>query len=239
MTKKPDESATLYDLEFQQVQGLSWLPWVGHGYSERPSNQRLLVVGESHYFNGNTPDERQANRQKWLNYPNYTREVVSESLINRDWTTRTLSNIPKLLFRSAEVDTIRLWSDTAFYNFVQRMMDYKQDGQPERPAWDDYLTGWRVFKEIVGVLRPSHCLFIGVEAAKSFNFGRVSCTKQIGRTWARVAYVDVGGSSIQLIFVQHLGKYFSWRQWNDYLHAQHPDLMSWLGSQAYEQRQNS
>lgn len=235
----PDESSTRYDNEFQRVQGLSWLPWVGHWYSERPPDQRLLVVGESHYFKGNTPEERQSNRQQWLNYPNYTREIASESLIRREWTTRTLSNIPKLLFRNAEIDNIRLWADTAYYNLVQRMMDYEQDGQPERPTWDDFVTGWRVFEGIVRILKPSHCLFIGVEAANSFTLGRIFRTQQVGRTWARTAQVDVGGSSVQLIFVQHLGKYFSWSQWNDYLHEQHPDLMDWLGSQAYEEKRNS
>lgn len=234
----PDESATRFDADFLRVDGLTWLPWVGHRYSERPTDRRLLVVGESHYVRGSTPEERQANRQKWHAYPQYTRDVVSESLIHRDWTTPTLSNIPKLLFRTSEIDCPRMWGDTAYYNHVQRMMDYDQDGQPERPAWEDFVTGWRVFGDVVRVLQPSHCLFIGVEAARSFSLGSITVTQQVGRTWARTAQLGIGGRSVELIFVQHLGKYFSWSQWHDYLQAQHLGFMTWLGRESYAQTRN-
>lgn len=239
ITAKLDESATRYDADFQSVQGLTWLPWVGHRFSDRPIQQRLLVVGESHYFHGNTPEERQANREKWLVYPQYTRDVVSESLIHREWTTPTLSNIPKLLFKTAEIDCFRLWGDSAYYNFVQRMMDYKHDRQPERPTWEDFAMGWKIFSEVVRIIQPSHCLFIGVAAANSFNLGEAAtCTQQVGRTWARVARLDANGRNVELIFVQHLGKYFSWSQWHDYLLAQHSDLMNWLGAESYAQIRN-
>jgi hypothetical protein len=38
---------------------------------------------------------------------------------------------------------------------------------------------------------------------------------------------------ISLIGVQHLGKYFSWEKWNDYLVRQHPDLMGFLHAEKY------
>lgn len=168
-SRQSDRSTNEYDASFNAIPGLTWSPWVGQRYSERPPQKRLLVIGESHYYSGETPAERQANREKWLIYPQYTRDVVSESLVNYEWTTRTLDTIPKLLFKTADIDRHRLWADSAYYNFVQRMMDYKQDGSPERPTWDDYVAGWRVFAEVVKVIRPSHCVFIGVTAANSFN----------------------------------------------------------------------
>jgi hypothetical protein len=234
-----DEATTRYDTGFRSVQGLTWLPWVGQRYFERPPHQRLLVVGESHYFDGKTPEERQANREKWLVYPNFTREVVSESLIHGEWTTPTLTNIPKLLFKTSDIDGFKLWGDSAYYNFIQRMMDYKQDGQPERPNGDDFAAGWRVFAEVVRIIQPSHCLFIGVQAANSYNLGTVSCTQQVGRTWARVAKLEAGEKTIELIFVQHLGKYFSWSDWHGYLQAQHPDFMSWIGAESYANSRNA
>lgn len=239
---KLDEATTRYDAAFRDVHGLTWLPWVGQCFSERPPHQRLLVVGESHYFHGKTPEERQANREKWLKYSQYTRDVVSESLIHREWTTPTLSNIPKLLFKTAEIDHFRLWGDCAYYNIVQRMMDYKQDGQPERPTGDDFIEGWKVFAEVVRIIQPSHCLFIGVGAADSFDFSmtsqklsfeKISWPQKIGRTWARMAKLEIAGKSTNLIFVQHLGKYFSWEQWHNYLQSQHADFMSWLGAELY------
>ena len=164
-----DDATTEYDAAFRNVQGLTWLPWVGQRYSDRPIQKRLFVIGESHYYNGETPEERHANREKWLIYPKYTRDVVSESLVNYEWTTRTLDTIPRLLFKTTDIDRPRLWAASAYYNLVQRMMDYKQDGSPERPTWDDYMKGWKVFGEVVKIIQPSHCLFIGVTAANSFN----------------------------------------------------------------------
>src|ERR1700739_1185881 len=140
ITLKSDEATIRYDADFQRVEGLVWLPWVGQNFSQRPAHKRLLVVGESHYFDGPTLEERQANRKKWLKYPKLTRDVVSESLINREWTTPTLTNISKLLFKTTEIDCLKLWNDSAFYNIVQRPMDYKQDGQPERPTGDDFVV---------------------------------------------------------------------------------------------------
>ena len=228
-----DEATTRFDTAFRSVQGLTWLPWVGQRYFERPTHKRLLVVGESHYFWGKTPEEAKANHSKESRNPQYTREVVSESLIGGDWTTPTLTNIPKLLFKTVDIDSIKLWGDSAYYNFIQRMMDYKQGDQPERPKGDDFAAGWRVFAEVIKILQPSHCLFIGVQAAKSYNLGSISCTKQVGRTWARVAKLEAPDKTTELIFVQHLGKYFSWSDWHGYLQAQHPDFMSWIGAESY------
>ena len=41
------ESSTHFDTGFREIQGLTWLPWVGHLFPERPAHKRLLIVGES------------------------------------------------------------------------------------------------------------------------------------------------------------------------------------------------
>lgn len=244
----PDESTSEYDAAFKNVSGLTWLPWVGQHYSGRPPQQRLLVVGESHYYNGETKEEREANRAKWLAYPNYTRDVVSESLVNYDWTTRTLDTLPRVLFKTTDIDRPRLWGASAYYNLIQRMMDYQRDGSPERPTWDDYLQGWKVFSEVVSIIQPSHCFFIGVTAANSFNHwlanqtaftGSIIATKKIGGTWARSGNLQTRERSIELIFVKHLGLPLSWLEWHDYLEVQHGNFMSWLRTEAYTNNQDT
>jgi hypothetical protein len=239
---KPDESTNEFDAAFRIVPELTWLPWVGQHFAGRPLDKRLLVVGESHYYNGETPHERQTNREKWLVYPQYTREVVSESLVNNDWSTRTLDTIPKVLLKTGNFDPVNLWGACSYYNFVQRMMDYMKEGGPERPSWEDYLKGWNVFSQVVSIIQPSHCFFIGVTAANSFNqwitsqntfAGSITSTRKIGGTWARAATVEVAGRKISLIFVKHLGLPLSWSEWHDYLQVQHPDLMNWLGAEGF------
>lgn len=237
-----DESTTDHDACFRTVAGLTWLPWVGRNFSRRPPATRLLVVGESHYVRADSKEHLETIRTEHLEAPRYTREVVSECLINADWPNRTLDNIPKVLFRTPTYDRARLWADTAFYNFVRRPMHYNQEGQPERPSWDDFVVGWRVFLEVIRIIQPSQCLFIGVEASRSFDhcmtaaglpFVSVAWPRKIGRTWARTARVEIEGRVAELLFVQHFGKYFSWGQWHDHLQAQHPEFMSWIAAEQY------
>ena len=242
-----DESTTRYDAAFLNVVPEikpTWLPWVGQRFSARPQHQRLLVVGESHYYKGDTPEKREADRVSYLTGSHWTREQVSDSHIYGRWKPepKTLTNIPKFLFRTTKIDRLRLWSDSAYYNFIQRPMDYNREGGRERPTGDDYMTGWRVFAEVVRIIRPSHCLFIGVTAANFFNpwiasqnllSGNVSKTQTISRTSARAGKLEVTGTTTELIFVKHLGMPINCSKWNDYVQAQHADFMSWLGAESY------
>jgi hypothetical protein len=229
-TVKLDEATTQYDADFQRVQGLTWLPWVGHRFSERPPNQRLLVVGESHYFRGDTPEQRQADREEYLKFSHRTREQVSDSHINREWTTPTLTNIPKLLFNTTEIDRPKFWGDSAYYNFVQRPMNHHEK---ETPSPDDFVVGWKVFAEVVRIVQPSHCLFIGVTAANYFNLGIVSRHEKVDGVWPRVAKLEIPGTTTKLIFVHHLARCKNLSQWHDYLQAQHADFMKWLETESY------
>lgn len=230
-----------YDDAFSTVQNLTWLPWTGSSFPQRAADKKLLVVGESHYFwRAVTPEEILAERNKPKD-PQETRSMVTEALVDREWSTPTLDAIPKLLFETREIDRARFWSDSAFYNFVQRHMHYKK-GNPERPTGDDFVSGWKVFIEVVRILQPSHCLFIGVSAAYSFDdcmrtqnvsFVPAVWTQRISRTWGRKAKIEIDGKTTELCFVQHAGKYFSWKKWHVYLLTIHPELMIWLNAESY------
>ena len=41
------------------------------------------------------------------------------------------------------------------------------------------------------------------------------------------------GTTIELIFVKHLGLPLNYVEWHDYLQAQHTDFMNWLGAESY------
>jgi hypothetical protein len=240
-----NEATNQYDDAFDQIQGLKWRPWVGQRFSARLRHQRLLVVGESHYFAGDTPEKRQADRDGYEDRQ-FTKIMVTENGYN----TKTWNNIPLLLFKISEIDRSKFWGDCAYYNFVQRPMDKdgQPDGKPERPTENDFVTGWRVFAEVVNTIQPSHCLFIGVSTSDYFNSSmailnlsseNITWPQKVGRTWARTAKLKLAGTTTELIFIQHLGKYFSWLKWHDYLQIQHKDFMSWLGVESYFIKQGS
>lgn len=228
-----------FDDAFDQMLGLTWRPWVGSCWMERPAKRRLLVVAESHYAHGKTHDEVTQNMEVTRRDRNYTRDVVLESLIEDDWDTPTLRNIPKLLFGDELLDRTRFWSEAAFYNFVQRPMNYNEG---ERPTWEDFYGGWPVFFRVIEMLQPSFCLFIGVEAANAFWHGLKQAGREpyapelrtkVSRTRGRRAVLEVGEHKVELAFVQHAGRYFSWEGWHGYLQEEHPTLMAWLREERY------
>lgn len=228
------KSSTFYDTEFNRIENLAWLPWVGGSFSQRPPDKRLLLVGESRCFTGSTPKELQVKREECLN-PNYTRKIILQILYYDDWTARTLEKIPELLFkaRTNEIDRHRLWGDTAFYNFVQRPMNYTEGERPERK---EFVAGWPVFKEVVRIIQPSHCLFIGVKAADYVPYN-IRPTEKVAGVLAKSETLEVAGRSTQMIFVHHLGRCKNVDLWHDYLVNHHPDLMGWLTTEGYQEGQ--
>lgn len=205
-----------------KVTGLTWLPWIGVRYQDLPASRRLLIVGESHYSNETEAAKIAAAIDEIISRRDYTRAVVSECCIDQDWRNKTLDALPKLFFRTSAINRQAFWADICFYNFVQRPMRFNSYG-PERPSFTDFVDGWGVFARVVEILRPSCCVFIGVEAANSFNFVMgercppIRSTERIGRTSARTTRMQSGEHGFPVHFVQHAGKFFSWSQWHEYL----------------------
>jgi hypothetical protein len=228
-----------YDTSFDNVPHLTWLPWIGADFSRRNSNKRLMIVGESYYSAEQNPEKIHADIKRIISLRTLTRDAVSECCVRNEWPNKTLDAIPKLLFATPHIDRSRFWSDTGFYNFIQRPMDY---GKGERPGRDDLVRSWQVFVDVMRIIQPTHCVFIGVLAASRFNqcmtsanitFVGAKRTRRIGRTWARSAALQIDGKTIDLCFVQHSGKHFSWRQWHGYLNTDYSSLMTWLTNEAY------
>lgn len=237
-------NSQLYDAPFRETSGLTWLPWVGTNFPAQPVQDRIMIVGESHYTN--KKDEAEAKRvieDHHRNQPTYTREIMHEIGMGvDDWGNSTFANLHRALFLNSEPDRIALWSDIACYNLVQRMLWYEKPGGPERPTWQDFWEGWRVFTKVIEIIQPRHCLFVGVEASNHFNqilpklgldFRPVVRTDQVGRTWGRRASITIASHTTDLHFIHHCGKYFSPQRWHDYLQRQSPEFMTLLLNPAY------
>jgi hypothetical protein len=230
-------SSLEYDESFQQNVNLAWRPWVGTNYSRRESSRKLLIVGESHYF-GEVTQERyvellQSHKEDVL----HTRHAFDEFMLKRQTRIKTYENIPRLLLGTDRFDRDRFWRDTAFYNFIQVPM--RKNG---RPSPDQFVHGWKVFADLVKLLQPSHCLFIGVSAANSFNYvmndlgfpeAKIQMTGKVGSTHGRAAKIHYDGNSTELMFVKHLGARMSPLAWNQHLRKMHPGLIEWLEAEQY------
>ena len=214
-----------------KVENLKWIPWVGHEYSSLDSKNRLLIIGESHYHD-NTMESIEKH-----NVPTFTREVIEELAIDRNYYgTKIFPNLHRALFRNDEFDSSVFWNLISFYNFIQKPMDTNKG----RPNYDDFHKSWYPFLEIIKIIKPNICLFIGTSAANSLE-NAISTTdyKTDGVVWedfisnayAKSAIIkDINGIETKLIFIRHTSQMFSWRNWNGYLTKKIPNELAWLES---------
>lgn len=207
------------DADLKQIESLTWLPFVGDNYLSNDLKNKVLIVGESHYFK---PDEENS-LEKHMD-PSFTREIVQEMAFDREYFNVNLfSNFHKAMMGNDEFDTATFWNELAFYNFVQRPLD---GGYNERPSSYDFDASWVTFFQLVNVLEPSKVLFLGNSSADRFDISAkrnnmtyepIQWLKKIGRAYGKRGYLTNNEKVIQLDFIRHPSQYFSWEEWRAYL----------------------
>jgi hypothetical protein len=232
--KNSNKMSENIDSILSNVYGLKWLPWIGEDYLFLEESKRLLIIGESHYHE-NTKESIEKHDSI-----TFTREVVVEMPMDKCYYgTKVFQNLHRALFGNDEFDSEIFWNLVAYYNFVQRPMVTIQG----RPNYLDYINGWKTFFEIVKIIKPKTCLFIGttaayhlVEATKESGFETdgVRWEDSIGNAYAKTAIIqDQQGHEIKLVFIRHTSQMFSWSQWNAYLKKTIPSEIRWLEEMVY------
>jgi hypothetical protein len=222
---------TQLDEQFGQINGLKWLPWVGDNYFKIPADNRMFVIGESHYHDGSEQSIKNCE-------PNdLTREIIEDFAIERNYyQTKIFPNLHRTLFRNDEFDTEKFWGLVPFYNFIQRPMDTNVG----RPEYGDYYSGWKVFFELFKLLRPKICLFIGTTYANSLHHaladtntdlikaGEVKWEDWISNAYAKSTKLYYADTETTLIFIRHTSRMFSWDKWNVFLTNKIGGQLKWL-----------
>jgi len=121
-------------------------PYYGALYSKSPV--RLLIVGESHYGEFDSNDDTYEA----------TRNVV-RMWQSRDWAVRFLTIAARILSgqRAWEIDRQTVFSEIAFYNFVQFPMPTVH----HRPTQAQARASWAAFREVLETYDPTHILVTG------------------------------------------------------------------------------
>jgi hypothetical protein len=227
-----------FDQILLNVSGLTWLPWVGKDFKK--NSRRLLIVGESHYALGDNDEDFQKRFKVATDNKTFTRECIYESPVCGDWRNNTFDNIHRVLLRSNDFDKEVLWEQVAFYNFIPRLMDYRVK---ERPTWGDFYSSWKTFIEIIKILKPTDCVFIGVSASNSFNqamdelrleYEPVKWLEGIGTAYARVTTLNIDDNIIKLSFIQHASQMFSWSKWNSFLERENKETLTFLKNKIFK-----
>lgn len=228
-----------YDEQLNLINNLTWLPWIGKEVPHSKSNFRLLIIGESHYVNEVEGIEYSTRYEEVFKSKDYNRAVIKQCSVRGEWKNKTLANIERLLVGKT-LDTKSkeaLWQNLSYYNLIQRPM-ITNNG---RPSFEDFILGWKVFIEVIKVLSPTHCLFIGVMASNSFNMVMAEQTikhepikllGKIGRCQPRKSSLTINDNTINCIFTKHAGKYFSHKKWHEFLKTENSELISELIKQS-------
>lgn len=208
----------LSDCQLPTIEGLKWLPWIGKGYFN--SEPRVLIIGESHYLLPEDDPHYKGNEDE-VNSPekDFTRNVVQTFCIDQKKGQPMFDNLNRCLFGKRDMKKITLdmrkakWQQLAFYNFVQRPMKNNQ----KRPTKSDMQIGWKVFAELINVLKPTECIFIGVAAADKSpkRYGcKKSKKKAVGHVPPRFFSIPIDEQkSIPCIAIRHTSHHFSWEEW--------------------------
>lgn len=211
-----------FDNEFERVKGLTWFPWIGKDYSS--SKRRIMIVAESHYVNDKTIDEN-IQKKELVNNRFCTREVVSECVICSDWPNRMFDNLQCCLFglsNKKDINSDLVWSNVVFWNLIQKPMNYNMKESPQK---EDYLDGWKIFLDVIRILKPTDCLFVGVTAsnyfAGSMREAGVNCSPveriKVSKTYGRKYDLSTIGFKLPIIAIQHTSHHFNREIWHGFL----------------------
>lgn len=223
-----------FDKEFENIQNLTWLPWVGSLYNK--GSRKLLIVGESHYTFGNNDIEYLKRHNEATQNKELTRECIYESAINIEWQNNTFDNIHRVFLKTNDFERDNFWKNVAYYNFIPRLMDYRKK---ERPEWVDFYKSWKIFIEIIKLLKPTDCIFIGVTASNSFNLAmqelkidhtQVKWLEGIGTAYGRFSKIILENFELKITSIQHASQMFSWTKWHEFLQKQNPEIIYFLRS---------
>lgn len=221
------------DTLFSGSDNLKWIPWVGEQYFNIAPEKRILIVGESHYHDGSSDSMNSSQKTE------FTRVVINELAISgNNGKTKMFQNTHKALFANDTFDRAAFWNLVSFYNFIQEPMNTITS----RPTTAMYTEGWNVFAEVVSILKPKTCLFLGNTAANyletamknksSIKVGDIRWDKRIGRAYAKEVKIwDVDQHEVTLLFIKHPSSYFNWMNWNTYLNGKLKSELEWLRSE--------
>ncbi len=205
-----------FDDQFKKIKSLKWLPWIGDKFLDLNSDNRIMVIGESHYFRPEEIDKEKHEKE------DFTRTVVAEMALKKNYyKTKFFQNTLRGILGKKGPEFIDFWNQVAFMNLVQKPIQ-----KDTAPTQQDFLIGWEACFEVIRVIKPAICLFIGVEASNFFpkaakqnnHFKSDGMEKKskVVQTYPRVVNLLTNNQEkvSKLVFIRHSSQYFSWSKWH-------------------------
>lgn len=198
---------------------LPWLPWVGSRYRE--AEGKTIILGESIYVYG-SGDETVLHRI--LKKDSLRQRQMTHGILAK-FKSRYLRNFERAVFlkrRPVAAERALLWSQVIYHNLVPRLLPSRKD----RPTYDDYTKGWRVFLELAEVVQAQRCIVYGLESLKVKALldllSRDVITERrrlpaVGRNRPLALSFLLNGREMNLLFMRHPSAFFRWSKWGTVL----------------------
>ncbi|MFD2205949.1 hypothetical protein [Kiloniella antarctica] len=208
-----------FDNDFDKINELTYLPWVGSKYKGLYNKQKILVIAESVY----NWDENSQHAWASVNGRNFSRHVVHKHGLYHTVSggvenAPTYRNLERSLSGQRNLSPearVEFWSSIAFQQHVQRPMRNKK----ERPSPEDYEKGSRVLKDIISITKPDLCVYMGTDWRKLsaimdvFGIQEIKQYSKINGAIPKKLTLELQGSTIPLIMIKHPNRFFSWDKW--------------------------
>jgi len=201
---------------------LTWIPWVGDNYES--SEKKILVVGESHYYDPYFKNDSSFKEHKRLDYTQHIVNAIGVGL-EREKRDKRHATMYENFYRSIRFENQKredFWHSVSFYNFIQQPMHSRK----QRPNNKMIAKAWNSFKSVVDILKPDVVIFIGVKCCDGFNefvMDKGSLlkveTKISNKQIPRSASVIANSKELPIHFIKHSSSFYSGDKWRKYFEA--------------------
>lgn len=208
-----------FDPHFENRVALRWWPWVGSQYAR--SSVRTLVLGESIYAWTKTSQEHQTFLDRYAK-PDALRITHINHALKFKRNSRYVRNIERAVLSAstpANDRKLAFWSSVTYHNLVLEPLK----SLSHRPSQAQFRSGWEEVLELAEPLAVKQILVYGVSSADALK--EVAAQRQlpckiakipqkINNCIPRAGTLTTAAGDINLLFVLHPSRPFSWRKWS-------------------------
>lgn len=131
------------------------------------------------------------------------------------------------------MDVEGFWNKIASYNFIQEPMK----GTHEVPSLADYETAWKCLADVVQIIKPDVCIFVGLRNDNGMNildekdvkYSIQKLDEKINNSYPKKGELQfANGYKLPFYMIHHTSLRYSPQLWYDFLNKEIPEVVSFL-----------
>ena len=202
--------------QIENIENILYYPWVGFNYQ----THKTLVIGESVYNWGKNELERKEISKKFLKNKLFAQIVIYEQgILNPFKSRKFVRNIEKIF--NKENSNIEFWESVSFHEFVQRPMESLN----HRPNKIDYINGAKILSNLLNILKPRKCIFLGTSWSKFINIKNILSNnylleekhfEKINNAYPKI--IEIYEFNLKIYFIKHPSRGFNIEKWKNFIY---------------------